>query len=146
MNKYKALKDKHQKEVSAFPMFFAFSQSQFDEGMRSLGLEPTDTNKIYKFGDTGGFYRRSDAEELNSMLLRHSLEMDEAIADDTTGEGFIYDMFLYELANHEYCITYEYEDTFRALGLTEKEIYGNNALLAGLKKATQKYLEGCEDW
>lgn len=146
MNKYRAMKDRHQAEVNAFPMFFAFSEKQFEEGMRKFGLEPSETDKIYKFGNTGGFYLKTDAEELRAMLLRHSLEMDEAIADDTTGEGFIFDMFYYELANHEYCITYEYEDTFDAVGLTSEEIYGNNALANGLKLATKKYLEGCEDW
>lgn len=146
MNKYRAKKDRHQAEVNAFPMFFAFSEKQFEEGMRKFGLEPSETDKIYKFGNTGGFYLKTDAEELRAMLLRHSLEMDEAIADDTTGEGFIFDMFYYELANHEYCITYEYEDTFDAVGLTSEQIYGNNALANGLKLATKKYLEGCEDW
>lgn len=146
MNKYKQMKERHRKEIEAFPMFFAFSDQQFAEGMKSLGLEPTDTKAIYRLGGTGGFYRKSDAGELKSMFLRHDLEFDEAIAEDTTGEGFIYDMFLYELANHEYCITYDYEDTFAAVGLTSEEIYGNTALVAGLQKATKKYLEGCEDW
>ena len=146
MNKYKQMKDRHSKEIHAFPMFFAFNDQQFAEGMKKLGLAPTDTKKIYRFGSTGGFYRKTDSEELKSMLLRHSLEMDEAIAEDTTGEGFIYDMFLYELANHEYCITMDYEDTFCSLGLTAEEIYGKTALVAGLEKATKKYLEGCEDW
>lgn len=144
MNRYREMKERHQKEVNDFPMFFAFSREQFDRGMRSLGLEPTDTGKIYKFGETGGFYRREDSKRLAEMLDRHTREMDDAIKADTTGDGFIFDMFIYELANHEYTITYEYEDTFQALGLTREEIYGNNALAAGLKKATRKYLEGCE--
>lgn len=146
MNRYRQMKERHRKEINEFPMFFAFSDKQFAEGMEKLGLEPTDTKAIYRLGDTGGFYRKSDAQELKDMFLRHSLELDEAIADDTTGEGFIYEMFLYELANHEYCITMDYEDTFGSLGLTSEEIYGNNALVAGLKKATKTYLEGCEDW
>lgn len=144
MNRYREMKQRHQKEVNEFPMFFAFNQKQFDEGMRSLGLEPTDTKKIYKLGNTGGFYRKTDSEALHGMFKRHTEEMQKAIAEDTTGDGFIYEMFLYELANHEYCITFEYEDTFQALGLTEREIYGNTALVAGLEKATRKYLEGCE--
>ena len=145
MNKYREMKDRHQKEISEFPMFFAFSNSQFEDGMKRLGLEPSDTDKIYKFGDTGGFYRREDGKTLHEMLLRQSKEMQDAIQGDLTGEGFIYDMFLYELANHEYCITYDYEDVFDAVGLTKEEIYGNTALVAGLKKATRKYLEGCEE-
>ena len=146
MNKYREMKERHRKEISDFPMFFAFNDKQFAEGMKKLGLKPTDTKKIYRLGDTGGFYRKSDSEMLKSMFLRHTLELDEAIADDTTGEGFIFDMFFYELANHEYCITMDYEDTLGALGLTIDQIRDNNALAAGLKLATKKYLEGCEDW
>lgn len=146
MNRYRQMKERHRKEVNEFPLFFSFSDKQFVEGMEKLGLKPTDIDKIYRLGDTGGFYRKSDAADLKSMLLRHDLEFDEAIADDTTGEGFIYEMFLYELANHEYCITMDYEDTLGALGLTIEQIRDNTALAAGLKLATKKYLEGCEEW
>lgn len=146
MNKYREMKERHRKEINEFPMFFAFNDQQFAEGMQKLGLDPHDTKKIYRLGDTGGFYRKTDSEALKSMFLRHTLELDEAISEDTTGEGFIFDMFYYELANHEYCITMDYEDTFHAVGLTSEEIYGNNSLVAGLEKATKKYLEGCEDW
>lgn len=143
MSQYRAMKDRHQKEVNEFPMFFAFSNEQFAEGMKKLGLEPSETDKIYRLGNTGGFYRKTDGQKLKDMFDRHEKEMADAIAQDTTGTGFIFEMFLYELANHEYCITYEYEDTFRAVGLTSEEIYGNNALANGLRLATQKYLEGC---
>ena len=143
MNKYREMKARQSKEINSFPMFFAFNNEQFAEGMRKLGLEPTDTDKIYKLGGTGGFYRKTDGAKLKDMFDRHDKEMADAIAEDTTGDGFIFDMFLYELANHEYCITYDYEDTFMAVGLTREEIYGNNSLVAGLEKATKKYLEGC---
>ena len=141
MNKYTELKNRHQKEVNDFPMFFAFSEKQFEEGMKKLGLNPDDTHLIYKLGNTGGFYRKSDAQALRDMFARHNAEMSDAIANDTTGEGFIYDMFKYELANHEYCITYELEPTLDACGLTEDEVLESPALTAGLKKAITDYME-----
>ena len=61
--------------------------------------------------------------------------MKEAIASDPTGEGFIKDMFLYELANHEYCITYELDDTLYALDLTLEEIEKDPRLKLGLQLA-----------
>lgn len=143
MNRYAEMKRRQQKEINDFPMFFAFNNDQFAEGMKKLGLEPHETDKIYKLGGTGGFYRKTDGTKLKELFDRHEKEMADAIAQDTTGDGFIYEMFLYELANHEYCITYEYEDTLMAVGLTMEEIYGNNALVAGLEKATKKYLEDC---
>ena len=38
-NHYQELRDRQQEEVNAFPMFFAFDQRQFAEGMRRLGLQ-----------------------------------------------------------------------------------------------------------
>ena len=61
--------------------------------------------------------------------------MKEAIAGDLEGESFIYDMFKYELANHEYGCTWELEDTIQALNLTLEEINNSQNLKAGLKKA-----------
>lgn len=135
MNKYLELKQKHEKEFNAFPMKFAFSDEQFERGMAELGLAPEQTDKIYKFGNTGGFYRRSDAEALHEMLARHEREREKAIAADTTGDGYIYDMFLYELRNHEYGYTGDAEDTLDALGLDYEEIAADERLARGFKKA-----------
>lgn len=143
MNKYTELRDRQQKEVNAFPMFFAFSNKQFEEGMKKFGLDPKDTGKIYKLGNTGGFYRKTDAPALREMFERHTKEMEDAINADTTGEGFIYDMFSYELANHEYCITYDLEPTLYACGMTKDDVLENPVLLAGLKKAKKDYLAQC---
>lgn len=135
MNKYTELKQKHQQEVNAFPMKFAFSKEQFEKGMAELGLTTDQTDKIYSFPGTGGFYRRTDAEALYEMLERHERERQEAIASDPTGDGYIYDMFLYELRNHEYGYTGDAEDTLEALGLTFEEIEADERLKRGFKKA-----------
>ena len=78
---YLELKKKHQKEFNEFPMFFAFNQKQFDEGMKTLGLKPNQTNKVYSF-DGGGFYRKSDSTALIEMLKRFDREEKEAMKDD----------------------------------------------------------------
>jgi hypothetical protein len=135
MNKYKELKDKHQKEVNNFPMFFAFNNQQFIEGMQSLGLDPENTAAIYKIADTGGFYRKSDSPLLISMFNRHKQEMQKAIDDDSTGDGFIFDMFHYELCNHEYIVTKNLYETFEVLGFTLAVVNENPRLLKGLNKA-----------
>lgn len=132
---YEAMKQRHQKDINDFPMFFAFSNDQFDKGMKSLELNPGDTDKIYKLGNTGGYYRRDDAEKLHDMFDKQEKELREAIAADSTGEGFIFEMFNYELGNHEYVLTHNISDTLEALGLTAEEVNENGALLRGLKKA-----------
>lgn len=138
MNKYNTLREKQQKEVNEFPMFFAFSEKQFEEGMKSLGLEPGDVKKIYKLGNTGGFFRKSDSEALHAMFDRHNKEMEDSIAADETGEGFIFDMFNYELANHEYGYTRDPEPTLDALGMTMEEIKADSRLLHGWKMAVKR--------
>ena len=135
MNNYKTMKNRHQQDVNAFPMFFAFNNDQFDEGMKRLGLNPTDTDKIYRLGSIGGFYKRDDSGKLHEMFDRHEREMQEAIKNDTTGDGFIFDMFNYELGNHEYIYTGDISDTLDALGLTVDEVNASKTLQHGLKRA-----------
>lgn len=137
-NTYTILKQKHQTEVDNFPIGFAFSDKQFEEAMEKLGLKVTDTDKVLSIGG-GGFIRKTDSEAFGNMFERHEKEMKEAIEADTTGEGFILGMFDYELANHEYCITWELDDTLRALDLTIDEVKASPALSHGLKLARSKY-------
>lgn len=144
MNKYTELKDSQQEEINAFPLGAAFSNKQFAEMMNKWGLTENDTDKIYSIG--GGCYiRKSDHTAFHEMLDRHEKERKDAIAADTTGNGYIYDMFYSELANHEYCITLDLEDTIYALGLSVDEINADNRLLRGLNKALKQYLKDCRD-
>ena len=146
MNKYTEMKERQQKEVNAMPIKFAFSNKQFDDIMSEWGFSPDDTSKIYKLGSTGGFYRREDSALIFGTLERHEIEKREAIAADTDGTGYIYDMFLYELANNEYCVTYDLEPTLDACGLTEEEVLASPALLAVLKKAKKDYMSQASEW
>ena len=130
MNKYTELKSKHQKEVDAFPFGFAFNQKQFDEMMTKWGLAPTDTDKIYKIGG-GGYVRKSDADAMNEMFARHESERKAAMQDDE----YLFQMFNYELANHEYSYTGDLEDTLDALGLTMDEINADPRMADALKRA-----------
>ncbi|MNV75298.1 hypothetical protein D3C71_1685770 [compost metagenome] len=136
-NAYTVLKNKHQEEVNAFPFMFAFGEKQFEEGMKSLGLTPKDTDKIYSIG-SGGFIRKTDEEAMNEMFSRHEKERTEAVAQDKTGEGYIYEMFLYEMGNHEYGYTGEIEPVLAAVGLTYEEIMNTPALKNGFVKAQKK--------
>jgi hypothetical protein len=133
---YEKLKNRQSKEFSEFPMFFAFSNGQFKEGMEKIGLTVDDTDKIYKT-DAGGFYLKTDSKRLRNLIERHESEMSAATAADTTGEGFVFEMFDYELSNHEYCITGDTEDTLDALGVTREDIQASETLLHGLNKAIQ---------
>ena len=136
--KYSELRQKQQKEVDEFPFGFAFSNEQFKEMMEKFGLSENDTDKIYSIG-AGGYIRKSDADAMHEMFTRHEKERQQEIENDKDSSGYIYEMFRYELDNHEYCITYDLEPTLRALGLTEEEVIKNPKLLKGLKKALKHY-------
>ena len=141
MNKYAELKNKIQKEVDEFPMGFAFSNEQFEKMKEELGVK--EDSELLSIG-AGGFIRKTDREAFNELFNNKAKRIDEAIAEDKTGEGFIKDMFLYELANHEYCITYDLEDTLYALDLTYDEVMNDERFLRGLTLAKNEYL-GCPE-
>ena len=140
MNAYQQMKDRQQKEFDAFPIGAAFSNQQFQQMMEKWGLSVNDTDKICSIG--GGCYiRKTDKEALRDLINRLNKEKQDAIAADLTGDGFIFDMFVYELANHEYCITYDLEDTLDALGLTAEQINADKRFTHSLNKAIQHYLK-----
>ena len=140
MNRYAELRHRQQEEFNALPLGFAFSNKQFDEMMRNWGLDPEkDVDKIYSIG-AGGFVQKKDAELLHETHKRLDEEMAAAIAADETGEGFIYEMFLYELDNHEYGYTGELEETLDALGYTVEDINADKRLLCGLNRAAKEIM------
>ena len=132
---YKEMKDRQQAEINAFPFIWAFNENQFADGMRRLGLDPTaDRGQIVHVGG-GGYIRKADKKALEDLFAKHRREQQEAIAADKTGDGFIYDMFYTELANHEYSYTGDVTDAVNACGLTVEQLNANPALIIGLKKA-----------
>jgi len=133
-NSYLALKAETRKELDAFPMQFAFNMKQFEEGMKALGLTKDDTDKIVSIPG-GGFVRKTDAGAFMDMFKRHRDKHQAAIAADTDGTGYIYEMFDYELSNHEYSYTYDPEPALNALGLTLQEVKANPIMLAAFNRA-----------
>lgn len=83
---YVQMKERHQKEMNEFPMMWAFNNDQFAQGMKKLGLQETDTDKIYRIAP-GGFIRKTDADKLDEMFTRHTKERKEAMAADIDGTG-----------------------------------------------------------
>lgn len=124
---------------------FAFSDKQFDEMMGKWGLDPEkDLDKIYRIPG-GGFIQKKDHKHFHEVLDRHNAEMEAAKAADEDGTGFLYQMFKYELDNHEYGYTGELEDTLDCLGLTWEELKASPVMLKALDKASTEIREreGC---
>lgn len=132
-NTYAALRERQQSEFNSFPSFYAFNDAQFTEGMAKLAV--ADKSELYR-GIGGMFYRKTDAGKLHEMLGRLNTEMKEAFKDD----DFLFDAFTYELANHEYCITYDETDALDALGLTQEEIAQDPRMGKIFLKAREDYM------
>lgn len=140
MNAYTEMKKRHQAETNALPMYWAFTEERFDEILKELGLTKNDTDKLCKtFG--GGFCLVKDAQMIADTLRAHRRETEEAIAADETGDGFIKDMFLSELRNHEYTYTCEVEEAVEACGFTMEQVENDERLLHGLETAAKKLRE-----
>ena len=145
MNRYAELRQRQQTEFNALPLGFAFSGKQFQEMMAGWGLDPDrDTDKIYSIG-YGGYVQKKDAEPLHQTRQRHDEELDAAIAEDKTGDGFIREMFLYELNNHEYSYTGDTEEALDALGYTADEVLNDPRLKRGLEMAVTEIRKNVGD-
>ncbi len=142
-NMYQNLKNKQQRQFNEFPIFFAFSDEQFKVGMKKLGLEEKDKDKICFIG-AGGYIKKENKKQFEELFECFEKEKKQAIEQDKDGTGFIKDMFYYELGNHEYIITYDLSDTLAALDLTIEDVEKSNTLKKGLKLAKKQYLKEFE--
>ena len=138
METYQEMKLRHQTEVNAFPIHFAFGDDQIRRKFAGLGLDPEfDADKITVIPGTGGFMLNKDVPARREMCERHYRELQEAISADKDGTGFIYQMFRYELTNYEFGYTGEADDALAALGYTEEQIEANAALKRGFEQAKE---------
>ena len=130
-------------------MKFTFSDEQINQGMKELGLKSTDTDKVVSIG-SGGFIRKTDVKKYYDMWDKLRKEHNELIEFDKTGEGYIKDMFVSELENHEYSYTHELNKTLDALELTRDKIANSPTLSHGLelakKEVLSKELDNTEDY
>lgn len=140
MNAYAEMQKCHQAETNALPIYWAFTEERFDAVLKELGLTKNDTDKMCR-APGGGFCLASDAQMIVSTLIRHSKELKAAVEADKTGEGFIKDMFLSELRNHEYTYTCEVEEAVEACGFTMEQVENDERLLHGLEVAAKQLRE-----
>lgn len=151
MNRYDELRRKQQAEFNSLPLKAAFGERQFIEMMKEWGLchgrngKPSD-NDIKQIAHiyAGMYIQKKDIPLYREVRARHDAEMQKAIAEDLTGEGFIYEMFYSELANHEYGYTGDSEETLDCLGYTYDDIHKDERLMNGLTKAKKQIMQEAE--
>ena len=95
---------RHGEEFSSLPVFFAFSNEQFHDGLVKLEQsgQLADGEKVVRVG-SGGFLAEHAVDEMIALRKRQDEEADARLA---TYEGAKED-FKYEMDNHEYHINWE---------------------------------------
>lgn len=131
---HQEIKARHQKEVNEFSgLFFAFSNEQLREGLEKVGVPYEQAKeRIYSLG-AGGYILKEQSPAFHAMFKRHDQERKDRLKD----EKALIESLVYELGNHEYCITYDATDALDSLGLTKEDV---DPIV--LKKAIRKYTDG----
>ena len=135
---YSAMKARYRDAIDDLPIFFAFNEQQFKEGMESFGLTMEDKDKISMLGKTGGFFKDQDFEVIMDTLQQADEEVDRRLKEDLTGKGFIKEAFKYELEDHEYIVNHDIQPALDALNLTEENLKQNKNLQNGLNLAIKE--------
>lgn len=145
MSSYLEMKEKHAKMLNDLPIQFAFCKEDLKAGLKKLGLLETDTDKVVSFPG-GGFMKKEDVPKYIDVQKQIQKEFWNAIDEDKEGTGFIYDVFSYELENHEYVLTGNLEETLEALDLTYKDFEEHPNLKKGLDLAEKKLANAYFDY
>lgn len=132
METYTEQKARHSKEFGEFEgVFFAFNNAQLAEGMVKIGLPTDDYKSIVSIG-AGGYLRKDRVPAFKELFARQNVERKEL----KKNESKLIEALVYELSNHEYCISRDPLPALEALGLTLESVPQGI-----LKKAIKKHNE-----
>ena len=107
---YQELKTKHAKILSEFPMFFAFSNAQLEEGIKKTQTSAEFLCRV----PGGGFIRKADKDAFKAMLSGFDTDRKDCFADD----AHLTEALRYELGNHEYGYTGNATDALNTLEMS----------------------------
>lgn len=140
METYRQIKDRHQADVNAFPLGFAFSDKQLTEMMQKFGLpnDKTGYAQIVSLG-AGCFLRRSDIPAWKELTERHAREMKEF--RKSTGE--LKKAFIHEFSNHESQFSLDEDTICRCVGLSWNEVKTDPGLLKIFRSAYKEFWKDC---
>lgn len=137
---YLDLQKKHQKELSDFPIAYAFNEQQLKEALEKLGATKDECVTVFGHGDV---VKRENAKPFIQMLERHQEEMQRKLKDDPE---FAAAAFLYEMDNHEYAINWSGdEDVLACFGLTWEKLRKWGLQMAW-DQARNKHMEHAREW
>ena len=118
MQTYNDIKQANQERVNNFEgLFFAFSNTQLGEGLAKFGLTMEDTNQIVSIG-AGGYLLKTRVKAFTEMMGQNERDLKNLRKE----KKLLLDALVYELRNHEYCITGDMTDALAALGLKFEDV------------------------
>lgn len=136
---YLDLLDKQRKEISDFPIAYAFDEKQLKAALEKLGATREECVTVFGHGD---IVKKEDAPKFMAMLKRHTKEVQDALNDPEFAEA----AFLYEMDNHEYAINWDGDwDVLNCFGLDEDDLVKKNLEVPYLR-ARNKHMEHAREW
>ena len=139
-NIYLEFKEEQQNKINKLPIYWAFGQEQLNELMEKLNIKNDDELKEKCFGIFGGLALKEDKQLIINTFKQNNEELKERLKND----DFLRDALEYELANHEYIITFDITDALDVLGITHKEYQTNKRINKIVKEAIKNYKEDME--
>lgn len=137
---YLDLKKKHEKELSDFPIAYAFNDEQLQQALEKLGATKEECVTVFGNGD---IVRREDAKPFIKMLERHTKEIKDKLKDDVE---FAEAAFLYEMDNHEYAINWSADEDVLDCFCIDWEFIRKHGLQMAYDSARNKHFKQMEDW
>ena len=136
---YLDLQKKHQDELSAFPIAYAFSKEQMEEALKKLGATKEECVTVFGHGD---IVKRTDAKSFIAMLGNHTKELQEAMKNPDFAEA----AFLYEMDNHEYAINWSADEDVLACFNFSWDDIRKLGLQMAYDSARNKHMRNAEEW
>lgn len=133
---YQTFKENNYKPLNKFiskNVFFAFSDKQFEEGLKKMGLTHDDLNKLSKYYG-GGFILKSSIKEHDKIAKQcHKAERKYLSKFKN-----LVSALEYEMHNHECGYTGRYSEGLNALGYSLEDLQKNKKLLRAYRIARHK--------
>lgn len=133
---YQELKKKQETDFNEFSnkhIFYAFNNEQFSEGLKNIGI--TNGEKLIHIGG-GGYMRKSEESLLDEVFATMKKEMKEFKKKQES----LVSAIVYELGNHEYCITCDKTEALDSLGILKDYESGNPDTVKAVKTAVKQYM------
>ena len=137
---YLDLKKQHERELSEFPIAYAFNDEQLKEALEKLGATKEECVTVFGHGD---IVKRENAKPFIKMLEHQTKEIKQRLADDVE---FAEAAFLYEMDNHEYAINWSADEDVLDCFCIDWNFIRKHGLQMAYDSARSKHFKQMEDW